>query len=197
MEIGRVEIGMGKYDKLANYLAKSKADIVHLRFDEIERIIGSPLPASKGYAAWWSNSPWNNVMTRAWLKAGYKSSRVDVVQGKVDFVRTQYARPPVETAEEEREPPTSPLFGFMKGTTIVAPDVDLTAPADPDWARVYDDDYVPPSASDVVSDRRLNVSDKIRELNRMGISRAQIARLLNKRYQHVRNVLVADERKAS
>lgn len=34
-----------------------------------------------------------------------------------------------------------PLFGLLKGTSIVAPGVDLTAPADPEWAKVYDDDH--------------------------------------------------------
>jgi transcriptional regulator with XRE-family HTH domain len=34
-----------------------------------------------------------------------------------------------------------PLFGSMKGTTIIMPGVDLTQPADPDWGKVYDDDY--------------------------------------------------------
>ncbi len=38
----------------------------------------------------------------------------------------------------------------------------------------------------------LTVSDKIRALDAAGFPRAEIARLLNKRYQHVRNVLEAD-----
>jgi transcriptional regulator with XRE-family HTH domain len=29
----------------------------------------------------------------------------------------------------------------MAGTLTIAPGVDLTEPADPEWARVYDDDY--------------------------------------------------------
>lgn len=33
------------------------------------------------------------------------------------------------------------IRGRMAGTVTVAPGVDLTEPADPDWARVYDDDY--------------------------------------------------------
>lgn len=41
----------------------------------------------------------------------------------------------------------------------------------------------------------LTVSDKIRRLNDAGIERAEIARLLGKRYQHVRNVLEADRLK--
>ncbi len=31
--------------------------------------------------------------------------------------------------------------GKMAGTVTIAPGVDLTEPTDPDWARVYDDDY--------------------------------------------------------
>ena len=34
---------------------------------------------------------------------------------------------------------THPIFGCMKGMLTIADDVDLTAPADPDWGRVYDD----------------------------------------------------------
>lgn len=41
------------------------------------------------------------------------------------------------------------------------------------------------------------VSDKIRALDRAGYARADIARYLDKRYQHVRNVLEADKRKSS
>jgi hypothetical protein len=39
----------------------------------------------------------------------------------------------------------------------------------------------------------MTVSDKIRALNDLGHPRADIARLLGKRYQHVRNVLEADK----
>ncbi|HKR90106.1 MAG TPA: AbrB/MazE/SpoVT family DNA-binding domain-containing protein [Phenylobacterium sp.] len=38
----------------------------------------------------------------------------------------------------------------------------------------------------------MTVSDKIRALDAAGCSRAEIARLLGRRYQHVRNVLEAD-----
>ncbi len=43
----------------------------------------------------------------------------------------------------------------------------------------------------------LSVSNKIRLLNKEEYPRADIARILNKRYQHVRNVLVEDQRKKS
>lgn len=41
------------------------------------------------------------------------------------------------------------------------------------------------------------VADKIRALAGLGYSRAEIARMLGKRYQHVRNVLEADKAKAA
>ena len=40
-----------------------------------------------------------------------------------------------------------------------------------------------------------SISDKIRSLDRAGYSRSDIARFLERRYQHVRNVLVQDEKK--
>jgi hypothetical protein len=33
-----------------------------------------------------------------------------------------------------------PAYGCMKGTMTIPDDLDLTAPADPDWGKVYDDD---------------------------------------------------------
>ncbi len=46
--------------------------------------------------------------------------------------------------------------------------------------------------SDVISSD-MTISDKIRALDAAGHSRADIARLLHRRYQHVRNVLEADK----
>ena len=92
----------------------------------------------------------------------------------------------------------------MKGTTFLAPDVDLTAPTmdllDPDWMQKYEgydpkDLIAQNEVSKIVSDPKSSVSGKIRALNSYGVPRAEIAKLLNKRYQHIRNVLVADEQK--
>ncbi len=33
-----------------------------------------------------------------------------------------------------------PIFGCMEGTMTIPDDLDLTAPVDPDWGKVYDDD---------------------------------------------------------
>jgi hypothetical protein len=38
-----------------------------------------------------------------------------------------------------------PLFGALKGATFIPPGVDLTEPADPDWADISQDGAVPPT----------------------------------------------------
>lgn len=47
----------------------------------------------------------------------------------------------------------------------------------------------------IVQDPNMTVSTKIRTLHSMGQKRSQIAKLLNKRYQHVRNVLITPLKK--
>jgi len=44
-------------------------------------------------------------------------------------------------------------------------------------------------------DEQTTVSAKIRFLDKEGFTRADISRILNKRYQHVRNVLEEDKKK--
>jgi bifunctional DNA-binding transcriptional regulator/antitoxin component of YhaV-PrlF toxin-antitoxin module len=56
---------------------------------------------------------------------------------------------------------------------------------------------VTPVDVDRLADSDLSVADRIRALNAAGMPRADIARRLGKRYQHVRNVLEADRAKAS
>ena len=190
---------MSKYEPLTAFLKQADRRI-RLSFGEIESILGFSLPASKHHRAWWSNSATNNTMTKAWLSAGYKTEQVDVEGEKVTFQSEGLADPPAPSGSI----PRSPLFGSMKGTTFLDPEFDLTAPTmnllDPDWMRKYEgydptDVIAQHEVSKVVSDRKLSISGKIRALNDYGVPRAEIARLLNKRYQHVRNVLVADEQK--
>jgi hypothetical protein len=191
---------MSKYDPLAAFLKEAHGRDVRMTFAEIENILGFPLPASKRHPAWWSNSATNNTMTEVWLSAGYKTEQVDVSGERVTF----RADAPTQPSSTTESIPLSPLFGSMKGTTFLAPGVDLTAPTmellDPDWMRKYEG-YDPndvigqAEVSKIVSDAKLSVSDKIRALDGYGVPRAEIAKLLNKRYQHVRNVLVADEQR--
>ncbi len=125
-----------------------------MTFAEIEKVVGFKLPKSQVYPAWWSNNPTNNVMTRAWLAAGYKTEQVDVEGKKLVFRRTKpavsahggFAEAPA--ASEAKQPRRHPLFGWMKGTFTIAPGTDLTAPADPDWADIAEGKQVPEESED-------------------------------------------------
>jgi len=132
---------MSKYEPLRSYLQGRPAEIVPMTFAEIENVLGFKLPRSQTYPAWWSNNPTNNVMTNEWLAAGFKTEQVDIEGRKLVFRRTSPVRPrAMETRlsekGNEKHPRRHPLFGWLKGTVTIAPGVDLTEPADPDWGDI-------------------------------------------------------------
>lgn len=127
---------MGKYAPIRSFLQKRGTDVVPMTFAEIERVLGFKLPNSKNYPAWWSNNPTNNVMTNEWLAAGYKTEQVDIEKARLVFRRASSAgASPVKLPKPERHP----IFGALKDVTWIAPGVDLTEPADPEWADLIDD----------------------------------------------------------
>ncbi len=129
---------MSKYEPLGAYLKSKGTAVVPMTFAEIERVIGEALPRSKTIRAWWSNNPDNNVMTKVWLAAGFKTEQVDIEGQKLVFTRTtqtngsgpQGGPPPAGSG-----PKRNPLFGWLKGKIVVAPGTDLTEPADPSWGE--------------------------------------------------------------
>ena len=70
---------MGKYEPLTEFLRMQAGNEVEMTFAQIERVIGSKLPPkAQKHRAWWSNNSSNNVMTKAWLEAGFRSEKVDM-----------------------------------------------------------------------------------------------------------------------
>jgi|SRR5882672_10965207 len=137
---------MSKYVNLGEFLRGQKTSAVRMSFAEVERIIGHKLPRSARYPAWWSNNPSNNVMTKIWLEAGFKTEQVDIEGRKLTFRRvdSQSSTDRKSDAQKTGEPDSAPLrdhpaYGLLKGTVTIAPGVDLTEPADPDWGQVYDE----------------------------------------------------------
>lgn len=127
---------MGKYDRLGDFLHSQRSKEVPMTFAEIERVIGGKLPPnSPQYPAWWSNNPTNNVMTKVWLAAGFRTEQVDTKARKVVFRRVE---PTGTSLPRARKGGRHPLFGALKGLVHIPPGVDLTEPADPDWGKVYE-----------------------------------------------------------
>lgn len=130
---------MSKYENLGEFLRNQKNAAVPMTFAEVERVIGHRLPRSARYPAWWSNNPSNNVMTKVWLEAGFKTEHVDIEGRKVVFRRVNVSSE--STVSIGKLAPKSglpPFYGALKGLIQVAPGVDLTDPADPEWGKVYD-----------------------------------------------------------
>jgi hypothetical protein len=126
---------MSKYERLGEFLKSQRTKEVPMTFAEIERVIGSKLPPnSPQYPAWWSNNPTNNVMTKVWLAAGFRTEQVDTKARKVVFRRVDLtsAEPPSLRAKKVGR---HPLFGARKGLAHIPPGVDSTEPADPDWGK--------------------------------------------------------------
>jgi hypothetical protein len=129
---------MGKYTPLQEFLRKQDRNEVSMTFAEIERVVGSKLPAkAQKHRAWWSNNASNNVMTKAWLDAGYRSERVDMQARKLVFRRSHL--PAIMTSPQTSGRGVTskrhPLIGCMKGTVHIPEGVDLTEPADPEWGE--------------------------------------------------------------
>ena len=127
---------MSKYDPLLTYLSKSRDESIPMGFSEIENVLGFELPpSSRRQRAWWSNNPTNNVMTQAWLDAGYETANVDMAGEKLMFLKIE-AAPKSKAGKRVGE---HPLFGALKGMLTIPDDLDLTQPAYPEWSARLND----------------------------------------------------------
>lgn len=120
---------MSKYEPLGAYLRAQRAERIFMSFAEIERVLKAKLPPSKKHAAWWSNNPSNNVMTKYWLEAGFKTSDVDTAAERLVFKRDRRASNP-ESVSDFWERMKS-----LKGMITVLDPQSLTRPVfdETDW----------------------------------------------------------------
>jgi len=122
---------MGKYEPLQQFLEARDAAEVPMTFAEIEKVLGAKLPPSKQYPAWWSNNPSNNVMTRAWLAAGFQTERVDTARERLVFRRSR----PSQTRTEAAPRPTllERIEAKLGGSVTIPAGVDVTEPTGDVW----------------------------------------------------------------
>lgn len=126
-----------KYEPLKKHLSSKGFSEIPMRFSDIESIIENSLPPSaRKHRAWWSNNPSNSVITFAWLNAGYKTAQVDLKSEKLVFIKETDNKPDVGRGADIGKPHRHPIFGCMKGLITIPDDLDLTAPADPEWGEV-------------------------------------------------------------
>jgi hypothetical protein len=133
---------MGKYEPLGKFLRQQGSQLVAMKFEDIERIVGLKLPeSSRQHRAWWSNNPNNNVMTKVWLDAGFETEQVDIEGRRLVFRKVSPGKQNEDASSTtnlptgEAPPRRHPLLGALKGLLRVMPGTDLTKPADPSWGE--------------------------------------------------------------
>lgn len=135
---------MSKYESLTTYLSGKGQTSVPMTFKKIEGVLGAKLPPSAyNHRAWWSNNPTNNVMTHAWLKAGYKTASVDMKGRKLMFKKSGQTGPSPEIMgkkpardkgfDKEDTGVFLRISGALKDTVTISPGVDLTSPVGEQW----------------------------------------------------------------
>ncbi len=88
-----------KYHPLFAYLRQCGQAEVTLTLEEVEDLLGQPLPTSaQTTPAWWSNRSQGASQAAAWMGAGYHVERVDLAQGIVTF-----RRPPAAYTVQRRD----------------------------------------------------------------------------------------------
>lgn len=138
-----------KYDPLRHYLRQQARSRVPMTFQQVESVIGGPLPASaRKHRPWWANDATGHAHANAWLEAGYRTEQVDMEGEKLVFARALdwmekgMAESPA-TLKPQDANAQHPMIGALKGLLWIDPTLDLTKPVlDPDeWERILDEKY--------------------------------------------------------
>ncbi|WP_167391367.1 helix-turn-helix domain-containing protein [Mesorhizobium temperatum] len=115
--------------KIAEIFGRPESEILmHYDFPATE----DAKPGAQGSDQTFGESAGGNARARLAQRdsPGFMEGQVDFKEDDMSGNKEEYIVPPRGA---------DPLFGCMAGTLILLPDVDYTAPADPDWGRVYDD----------------------------------------------------------
>ncbi|GAB4514283.1 MAG: hypothetical protein Tsb0019_12180 [Roseibium sp.] len=79
---------MSKYEPLREHLARREDVVWAAKLNEVEEIIGSSLPRSaREHRTWWANSGGSLVHQNAWLDAGWRVERTDLMRDVIVFRR--------------------------------------------------------------------------------------------------------------
>ncbi len=81
-----------RYARLAVYLQSlpQQQERAALTFEQIEALIGGPLPASaRRHRAWWANDSVAHTHSRLWLDVGWRVGIVNMTEERVMFIRIQ------------------------------------------------------------------------------------------------------------
>jgi hypothetical protein len=100
-----------RYEPLKAYLSSIPEPVVVMTYDEIEKLLGRKLP-NTAYGAswrqWWANTE-THSQALAWLRAGWRVTRPDFANKRVEFQR-QTAKVSLPNGASN-QPPSSAVSG--------------------------------------------------------------------------------------
>jgi len=82
---------MSRYQPLADFLAGKKGDVWEATFEDIESLLGFPLPQSAhNYPAWWANQTGEgHSQTKGWMSVGWRTAALDRERRRIRFERAK------------------------------------------------------------------------------------------------------------
>lgn len=100
---------MSKYEPLREHLARLEDVVWAAKLNEVEEIIGSSLPKSaREHRTWWANSGGSLVHQNAWLDAGWRVERTDLMRDVIVFRRLRIGGTIVGTASRAERSARTP-----------------------------------------------------------------------------------------
>ena len=132
---------MGKYEQLGQHLRNQGSNSIELSFNEIEEILGFPLPKSAyKYRPWWANDE-NHVQARdGWISVGYNSAAVNLDDHTISFIKVGEPENLPNNLTELSGEKMTPIE-FEKVARIIMSqyfDLDLSPGKMDDWPKLFD-----------------------------------------------------------
>lgn len=97
---------MGKYEPLAAHLSEEPGEVWVATFDEIETVLGFPLPPSaRKHREWWGNQrSGGHSQAKGWQDAGWQVWKVDLLARRVEFRRAGFKGERMDGRQDEARP---------------------------------------------------------------------------------------------
>jgi hypothetical protein len=105
---------MSRYEPLAQFLRGRNEPVWEASFEEVEQILGFPLPPSAyRHSAWWANQHGKgHSQVAGWTGAGWRKRRVDLIRKCVEFER--------QSLPERSQAPSADLWERARAFTGIA-----------------------------------------------------------------------------
>jgi hypothetical protein len=131
---------MTKYTPLRDFLTHQVKNEVRMGFNEVEKILGAPLPRSAyEHQAWWANNPEGHSHCRSWHDAGWRTEGLSLTGRSIVFTKVS-KEPFTEVSEGPKTPPAvsvviRPLdpWGALAATVTIYDEAALTRPSGEIW----------------------------------------------------------------